>query len=203
MARRFLQTLISSLRKTRKQIQYYLARGRYLILKMKGYRVGEDVMIGPGVRLDGSIIIGDQTSIMGATTITGEVEIGSNVIIAAECMIIALNHDFLQCNALPYGTDYLQRKIKIEDNVWIGSRVCITPGATIGEGAVIGMGSVVRGSIPPLAIAAGNPATVIKQRDAERYHRLKEERKYLNQIRRNTPEIARAVMRNQTAFEKR
>ena len=37
-------------------------------------------------------------------------------------------------------------------------------GVTIGDGAIIGTGSVVAKDIPPYAIAAGNPARIIRYR---------------------------------------
>ncbi|MFR8726455.1 MAG: CatB-related O-acetyltransferase [Dysosmobacter sp.] len=52
----------------------------------------------------------------------------------------------------------------IGNDVWIGQGVLIKPGVTIGNGAVIGMGSVVTHDVPAYAVAAGNPARVIKMR---------------------------------------
>jgi len=52
--------------------------------------------------------------------------------------------------------------VVIEDNVFVGSRVVILKGVTIGKDSVIGAGSVVIRSIPPGVIAAGNPAKVIR-----------------------------------------
>ena len=55
------------------------------------------------------------------------------------------------------------RPIRIGSNVWMGFEVCVLPGVSIGEGAIIGARSVVVEDIPPFAIAAGNPARVIRQ----------------------------------------
>lgn len=52
--------------------------------------------------------------------------------------------------------------VVLEDNVFIGSRVIILKGVTIGKDSVIGAGSVVVRSIPPGVIAGGNPAKVIR-----------------------------------------
>jgi acetyltransferase-like isoleucine patch superfamily enzyme len=54
--------------------------------------------------------------------------------------------------------------IAIGDDVWISANVTILKGVTIGSGAVIGAGAVVTHDIPPLAIAVGAPARVIRQR---------------------------------------
>lgn len=59
--------------------------------------------------------------------------------------------------------------IEIEDDVWVSHNATITPGCKrIGRGAIIGAGAVVTKDVPPYAIVAGMPATVIRSRfDAE------------------------------------
>jgi acetyltransferase-like isoleucine patch superfamily enzyme len=53
----------------------------------------------------------------------------------------------------------------ISDDAWIGANTIILPGyRRIGRGAVIGAGSVVTRDIPDYAIAAGNPARVLRFR---------------------------------------
>ena len=56
------------------------------------------------------------------------------------------------------------RPVIIEDDVWIGARVIILPGVTIGTGSVIGAGAVISKSIPPYSVAVGNPARIVKNR---------------------------------------
>lgn len=58
--------------------------------------------------------------------------------------------------------------VVLEDNVWIGDGAIVCKGVTVGENTVIGAGSVVASDIPPNAIAAGNPARVIKPLDPDR-----------------------------------
>jgi acetyltransferase-like isoleucine patch superfamily enzyme len=53
--------------------------------------------------------------------------------------------------------------IIIEENVWLGARVTVLRGVTIGAGSVIGVGSVVTKDIPPRSVAVGLPARVIRQ----------------------------------------
>lgn len=54
------------------------------------------------------------------------------------------------------------KEILIKRNAWIGARVSILPGVTIGENAIVGTGSIVTKDIPDNAVAVGNPARVIK-----------------------------------------
>lgn len=52
----------------------------------------------------------------------------------------------------------------IGNDVWIGYEALVLPGAKIGNGAIVGARAVVTGTIPPYAIAAGNPARIIRMR---------------------------------------
>ena len=54
--------------------------------------------------------------------------------------------------------------IVVENDVWIGYDATILPGAKICDGAIIGAKAVVTGTVPPYAIAAGNPARIIRMR---------------------------------------
>ncbi|HYE61496.1 MAG TPA: acyltransferase [Phycisphaerales bacterium] len=54
------------------------------------------------------------------------------------------------------------RPVRLGRNVWVGFDTCILPGVTIGEGAIVGARSVVCTDIPPMTIAGGNPARVIR-----------------------------------------
>ena len=58
--------------------------------------------------------------------------------------------------------------VKIGNNVWIGDSAIISKGVTIGDNAVIGAGAIVVKDIPANAIAAGNPAAVLKYLDPEK-----------------------------------
>lgn len=53
------------------------------------------------------------------------------------------------------------KDIIVEEDVWIGARVTLLSGVSLGRGCIIGAGSVVRRSIPPYAIVTGNPAKIV------------------------------------------
>ena len=55
----------------------------------------------------------------------------------------------------------------IEDEADVGANATVLPGVTIGFGARVRPGAVVSRSIPPLAIAEGNPARIIGYVDAQ------------------------------------
>jgi maltose O-acetyltransferase len=63
--------------------------------------------------------------------------------------------------------------VKLENNVWLGSRVIVQKGVIIGANSIVAPNAVVTSSIPPDVIAAGIPAHVIGHLTggAEKEHR--------------------------------
>lgn len=107
----------------------------------------------------------------------GRVTIGNFFHSGVECMIITQNHNY-EGDQIPYDNTYIYKTVTIGDCVWFGNRVIVIGDVCIGEGAIIGAGSVVCKDVPPLAIVGGNPAKVIKFRDAEHYYKLKAEARF-------------------------
>ncbi|CAA6819433.1 MAG: Acetyltransferase [uncultured Sulfurovum sp.] len=107
----------------------------------------------------------------------GVVKIGDNFHSGKACSIITQNHNY-EGEKIPYDNTFICKDVNIEENVWLGNRVIILGGVTIGEGAIIQAGSVVVKSIPKYAIAGGSPAIVFGQRDIEHYKRRKEEKRF-------------------------
>ena len=108
---------------------------------------------------------------------TANVVIGDNFHSGIECIIITDTHNY-EGKAIPYDDTVISKDVVIEDNVWLGNRVIILPGVTIGEGAIIQAGSVVVKDIPKYSIAGGHPAEVFKSRDKDHYEKLKKEGKF-------------------------
>lgn len=61
--------------------------------------------------------------------------------------------------------------ITVGSDVWIGARAMILSGVTVGDGAIIGAGAVVTRDVPSFAIAAGNPARVVRYRFTPEHQR--------------------------------
>ncbi|AEG00274.1 acyltransferase [Methylomonas methanica] len=62
---------------------------------------------------------------------------------------------------------------RIGKNCFIGARSIIMPGINIGDGAIVGAGAVVTRDVPANAVAAGNPAKIIRENvQTGRYGRL-------------------------------
>jgi acetyltransferase-like isoleucine patch superfamily enzyme len=98
----------------------------------------------------------------------GGIKICSNAQISRNVVIYSANHNY-EGKTIPYDDSYIEGEVVVGSSSWIGMNVCILPGVTIGRGAIIGMGSIVTKSVPDGAIAAGNPAKVIKYRNMEHF----------------------------------
>jgi acetyltransferase-like isoleucine patch superfamily enzyme len=106
---------------------------------------------------------------------SGGVKIGRFFHTGRGLTIFSTSHNYMDGSMIPYDDVQLDRPVVIEDFVWVGANVTLVPGITVGEGSVIGAGSVVAKDVPRYAVVAGNPAKVIKYRDADKFERLKAE----------------------------
>lgn len=60
-----------------------------------------------------------------------------------------------------------ERPVRIQDDAWIGAGAFVLRGVTVGTGAIVAAGAVVTKDIAPYCLAAGNPATVVRELTAE------------------------------------
>lgn len=65
------------------------------------------------------------------------------------------------------GHPHSKGDVVIGNDVWLGRGALILSGVSIGNGAVVGAHSVVSRSVPAYAMAAGNPARVVRLRFSE------------------------------------
>lgn len=149
------------------------------IVKRQAESVGKNLSVNHYSRVTSSCILGRNVNFNGMIISgKGKVSIGDNFHSGKDCKMITSFHNYDTDDAIPYGYGLISKDIMIEENVWIGDRVIVLGGVTIGEGAIIQAGSVVVKSIPKYSIAGGHPAKVFKHRDVSHYLRLKEQRKF-------------------------
>jgi acetyltransferase-like isoleucine patch superfamily enzyme len=119
--------------------------------------------------LGGDIEIGENCSVQCFSALygLGGLKIGDWTRIAPHSLIIPANHRFANPTIEIKKQGLSKKGVAIGRDVWIGTNCSILDGVSIGDGAVIGAGSVVTRSVPPFAVVAGNPARVMKYRDAE------------------------------------
>lgn len=92
--------------------------------------------------------------------------IGDGVVIGPEFCVMAGDHNFRVVGRRIHEVTENGKNapVVIEDDVWIGARVTLLKGVTVGEGAIVGAGSLVTRSVSPYSVAAGNPARRISAR---------------------------------------
>lgn len=115
------------------------------------------------------ITIGDRSGIGIRARLGAPVRIGNDVMMGPDVLIFTRNHRFsrLDVPMIEQGSSE-PKAVVIGNDVWIGERAIILPGVVIGDGAIVGAGAVVREAVPSLAIAIGNPATVVDYRKERR-----------------------------------
>jgi len=137
----------------------------------QGMTIGSGVFLGRGTILSckgGSIELGDGVNLGVGCVILSEsrVRIGDDCLFAAHCYLVAGgNHDFSRTDIPVIRQPSVSRGgITIEPGVWLGARVTVLDGVTIGHDAIVGAGAVVTRDVPPFSVAAGVPARVIRKR---------------------------------------
>jgi acetyltransferase-like isoleucine patch superfamily enzyme len=129
---------------------------------------GEQVWIAGGPGAAKTLEIGDDAKIGYAVefVVGDSIKIGRNTNIANRVLLMGYDghpaDPFARARNEPPGPEG-SGAITIKDFAWIGSNSIITRGVTVGRGAIVSMGSVVKISVPDLAVVAGNPAKVVWQ----------------------------------------
>lgn len=145
----------------------------------KNIKIGDNTIIGK------NCILGSWTQ-YNSTTYTPQIIIGNNCHIGEYSHISAIDSVMIGNGVLTgryvyisdnnHGsTDYesllispVERElsskgiVKIGNNVWIGDKVAILSGVTIGDGAIIAANAVVTKDVPAFSIAGGVPARILK-----------------------------------------
>lgn len=144
---------------------------RSAIYRAAGLKLGREVQIlGPLTLLGwGNIArfleVGDEAALETPCTMSlcAPLRIGRRVHTGQDVMLLTGSHHIgdaeMRCG------DYNFAPVAIGDGCWLGARVLVLPGVTIGAGCVVSAGSVVTRDMPPNSLIAGNPARVVGKLD--------------------------------------
>lgn len=113
-----------------------------------GIRIGDHVLLSPGVRISAA----------------NAISIADSCMLASHAYITDSDWHGIYDRSLPPAEKSF---VRLEENVWIGDSAIVCKGVTIGKNSIIGAGSVVTSDIPPNVVAAGNPARVVKELDPD------------------------------------
>lgn len=141
---------------------------RFLCCKLIFKKTGKNVNIermasfGSGINVE----IGNNSGLGINCEIPNNTIIGDNVMMGPNVCILPFNHrhDRTDIPMIQQGFSEKCRTI-IEDDVWIGRNVQMTPGLHISEGSIVAMGCVLTKDVPPYTIVGGCPGRIIKKRN--------------------------------------
>ena len=140
---------------------------------------GSNIVIGDGTVIDSfvkikpaggtaDVVIGQNCRVNSGTVMySGNgIQIGNNVLIAANCTLAPVNHEYRRRDLTIAEQHFQPSKggILIEDDVWIGAGTVILDGARLRKGCVIGAQSLVVGEVEAYSMQAGSPLRLIKYR---------------------------------------
>ncbi|WP_224746175.1 DapH/DapD/GlmU-related protein [Mucilaginibacter glaciei] len=149
-------------------------RGKKFISFNKGFTTGKGCRF-EAYPIDGKskvLLFGTNIQVNDHVHITAmsSVVLGNNVLIASNVYISDSTHGSYAGDAadsdplsIPKDRLYSVNSVTIGDNVWLGEKVSVLPGVTIGSGTIVGANAVVTKSLPANVIAVGIPAKPIKK----------------------------------------
>jgi len=99
-----------------------------------------------------------------------KIHLKKNILLAPNVMIVDHVHNYDDVTApIHYQGLGQEGTVTIEENCWMSTNVviCSPKGQdlVIGRNSIVGANAVVRSSVPPYSMAAGNPAVIVKKYD--------------------------------------
>jgi len=132
---------------------------------LPGAVIGRDCNICDGVFIENDVVIGDRVTVKCGVQLWDGVRLEDDVFVGPNATFA--NDNFPRSRQRP--EKFLATIVR--KGASIGANATLLPGIEIGAGAMIGAGAVVTRSVPPLAIAVGNPAAITGYVDAQREER--------------------------------
>jgi acetyltransferase-like isoleucine patch superfamily enzyme len=142
---------------------------RYLCVSKLARCCGEKVIISPSVfftniqniSLGTNVVIGAMSYLDGY----GGISIGNDVAIAHGCTVVSSDHAIDEIGTTVKDSHAIADPVIIGDDVWLGARVIVLKGVTLGSHSVIGAGAVVASDILDWSVSIGVPAKHMRFRE--------------------------------------
>jgi acetyltransferase-like isoleucine patch superfamily enzyme len=133
-------------------------------INLYGCTVGDDTKIGAFVEIQKNATVGKRCKISSHTFICEGVTIEDGAFIGHSVTFIndSYPRSTVENGQLQTEKDWKVESTLVKKGASIGSGTTILSNVVIGENALVGAGSVVTKDVPANAIAAGNPAKVLR-----------------------------------------
>jgi acetyltransferase-like isoleucine patch superfamily enzyme len=149
----------------------FLGRGVELSAR-RGYGrliLGRWVHIGNGTALrahEGTLRIGDKCVFGRDSTVNCylDVEFGDATIVADWVYVCDFDHVFSDIHVPIKDQGIVKTPVRVGPDVWIGTKVTVLRGVSVGRGCVVAANAVVTKDLPAYSVAAGVPARVVRNR---------------------------------------
>lgn len=144
-------------------VEIYARRGYGRLILGRWIHLGVDTALRCH---EGTLSLGDKGVLARDVSINCylDVEVGDSALIADYVYISDFDHKFADLEMPIKDQGIVKSRVRIERNVWLGTKATVGRGVTIGEGAVVGANTVVTRDLPAYCVAVGAPARVISDR---------------------------------------
>ena len=170
---RYWRFLIFRLRNRHVIVRGFVFLDRHVeIYARRGYGrlvLGRWIHLGVGTALrchEGTLSLGDKCVLGRGVSINSylDVEIGAAVLFADDIYLSDFDHKYADLTVPIKDQGIAKSRVRIEPDVWLGTKVTVVRGVVIGHGAVVGANAVVTHDLPAYSVSVGVPARVIKDR---------------------------------------
>ena len=128
---------------------------------LPGARIGADCNLCDGVFVENDVVVGDRVTVKCGVQLWDGVTLEDDVFVGPNATFT--NDPRPRSRQRP---ERFSRTV-VRRGASIGANATILPGLEIGQQAMVGAGAVVTRSVPPFAVAVGNPARIVGYVDSE------------------------------------
>jgi acetyltransferase-like isoleucine patch superfamily enzyme len=117
---------------------------------------------------EGTLSVGDKCVLGRGVSVNCylDIEIGAASLFADDVYVSDFDHKFADLTVPIKDQGITKSRVRIEPDVWLGTKVTVARGVVVGQGSVVGANAVVTHDLPPYSVSVGVPARVIKDRRA-------------------------------------
>lgn len=146
-----------------KGVEIYARRGYGRLILGRWLHLGVDTALRCH---EGTLSVGDKSVLGRGVSVNCylDVEIGASSLFADDIYVSDFDHKYADLTMPIKDQGISKARVRIEPDVWIGTKATVTSGVVIGQGAVVGANAVVTRDLPAYSVSVGVPARVIRDR---------------------------------------